>query len=68
MEVYSNGEVGPFLYAISDEKNFDNDRYNPVSIGGEVYVEVEDQDRKFVTLSNENIDTMKEDDFYSELL
>ena len=39
-----------------------------MSIGGEVYVEVEDQDRKSVPLSNENIDTMKEDDFYSELL
>ena len=41
------GELVPFFYAIADEKEFDNYRENPVSVGGEVHVEVEYQTEVF---------------------
>ena len=37
-------------------------------MGGEVHGEVKDQARKFVTLSNCEIDATKEDQLYAELL
>ena len=49
-EVYSDGGVGPFLNVIADDKEFDDDRDNPVSMGGKGQVEVEYQDWNFFPL------------------
>ena len=38
-----------------------------MSVGGGVHVEVEYQAGKFVPLSNENIDSMKEGDIYDDI-
>ena len=51
-EVDYDGVVGPFFSEIADKKDIDDDRYNPVSMRGQVNVEVEDQSGNFVTLSN----------------
>ena len=37
-----------FFYAIAYEKEYDDDRENPVSMGGEAHVEVQYQSRKLV--------------------
>ena len=39
----------------------------PVSMRGEGYVEVKDQSENHVLLSNENINSMKKDDFNGEI-
>ena len=49
-EVYSEGVVGSFFNAISDDKYFEDDRDNPVYMGGERHAGVEDQAGKFVML------------------
>ena len=67
-EVDSDGEVGPFFGAIADEKEFDDDRENPVSKGGEGATEVKYQARKLITLSNDKIDAMKKDQLYADIL
>ena len=67
-EVDSDGEVGPFFDAIADEKEFDDGRESPVSMGGEGATEVKDQAGKFVPLSNNNINAMKKDQLYTEIL
>ena len=61
--VDSNGLVGPFLYAIEDEKEFDDGRDNTVSMVGEGHFEVKDQSGKFVPILDENIDAMEKDNF-----
>ena len=66
-EVDNDGDVGPFFYIISDEKDFEYDRYNPVSMGGEVNVEVEYQDGKCILLYYENIYAMNKDYMYAEI-
>ena len=33
--VDSDGDIGPFFYAITDKKEFDKEKENPVSMGGE---------------------------------
>ena len=67
-EVDSDGNADPFFDAIVDEKKFDYYRENPMSMGGEVHVKVEDQDEKFILLYNDNIHAMREDGFYAENL
>ena len=67
-EVDYVGDVGLFFDTIVYEKEFDDDRENPMSMGGEVHVEVEDQYGKFILLSNDNIDAMKKDDLYAGFL
>ena len=59
--VDSDGEVGPFFSATTDENYFEDDIDNPVSMGGEGHDEVEDKSGKFVTLSNSGIDEMNRD-------
>ena len=41
-EVDSDGEVGPILDAIADEREFDDSRGNPVSMEGKGYNVVKD--------------------------
>ena len=67
-EVDYDGEFSPFFDAISNKKNFDDNRYNPVYMVGEGHFEVEDQAGKFVSLSNDKIDVMEKDDLYAEIL
>ena len=67
-EVDSNGEVGPILDAISDEREYDEDRDNPVSTEGKGYNEVKYQSGRFVKLSNRDIDATKKYKFYSDRL
>ena len=67
-EIDCDGDVSPFFGAIAYEKKFDDDRDNHVSLGGKGHVGVKDQDRKSVLLSNYNIDAMKKDNFYAEIL
>ena len=67
-EVDYDGEVSPFFDAIADEKEFNDVRENPVSMGGKGDLEAEDQAGKFVPLSNDKIDEMKKDDFYADIL
>ena len=67
-EVDSDGEVGPILYAIADEREFDNDRDNHVSMEGKGYNEVKYQSGRFVKLSNRDIDATKKYKFYSDRL
>ena len=49
-EVGYDGEVGPFFDAIVDEKDYENDGENPLSMLGEVHVGVEDKSGRFVPL------------------
>ena len=49
-KVDSDGHAGPFFDAIADEKEFDDDRENPVSMGGEAHAEVKDLYRKLVLI------------------
>ena len=58
-EVDSDGEVGSILDAISDEREYDDDRDNPVSTEGKVYNEVKYQSGKFVKLSNHDVGATK---------
>ena len=58
--------MGTFFGAIADKKEFDYDRENHVSMGGEGHVEVEDQAGDFVLLSNDKIDAMKKDYIYAD--
>ena len=67
-EVDSGGGVGKILGVIADEKEFDNDRDNTVSMVEEVHAEVEDQDGRFVLVSNNKIDTMKKDQLCADIL
>ena len=60
--------VVPFFDAIADEKEFNDDRENLVSTGGEGHVEVKNQAGKFVPLSNDKIDATKKANFYAALL
>ena len=57
----------PF-FAIADEKEFEDVRDNPVSVGGEVHVEKEYQSGKFVTISNDKIDLSNEDNLCDKLI
>ena len=66
-EVDSDGEVGPFSSTITDEKEFENDRDNPVLMGGGGHVGVEDQAGKLVPISNGNINAMNKENFYPEI-
>ena len=67
-EVDSDGEVGPILDAIADEREFDDDRDNTVSMEGKGYNEVKDQSGKFVKISNRDIDAMKKYQLYADRL
>ena len=58
-EVDPDGEVGPILDAISDEREYDDDIYNPVFMEGKGYNEVKYQSGKFVKLSNCDVDATK---------
>ena len=49
-EVDYDGDVGTFFDAIAYEKEFDEDRENPVSMGGDGHVGVQDQAGKFIIL------------------
>ena len=49
------------------EKQFDNDRDNQISMGGQATTEAVDKGGVFVPLSNKNIDAMKNIQFYSEI-
>ena len=66
-EVDCDVEVAPFLDAIANEKDFDDNRENPVYMVGEGNVEVEDQSGKFVPISNYKIDATEKDNFYDEI-
>ena len=46
-EVDYDGEVGPFFDAITEGKDFDNKKENPLSTGGEGHAEIKDQDGIF---------------------
>ena len=67
-EVNYDGKVGHFSDAIANENDFSNDIDNPFSMGGQGHVEVEDQSRNFVPISNDYIDTLKNYGFYSDIL
>ena len=58
-EVDYDGKIGPFFNAITNEKDFDNVRENPVPMGGEGHAEVKYQAGEFVLLSNDKIDDTK---------
>ena len=66
--VDSDGGVGPFFDAIAYEKEFDDNRENPMSMGGEGHAEVEYQAGKLIELSNSDIHAMKKEIFYYKLL
>ena len=66
MGVDYDGGVGPFFDAVVDEKEFSNDRENPVSMGGKGHIEVEDQSGKFVPLSNYKIGAAKKEYLYAD--
>ena len=66
-EVYSDVDISPFFGAIADENQFDQSKKNPVPMGGEGHVEVEDQSGRFILIYNENVDAMKKDVFYDDI-
>ena len=67
MGVDYDGDVGPFFKTIAYQRQFDDDRENPLSMRGKGHIGVQDQAGGFVITSNDNIDAMKKDGLYAEI-
>ena len=61
-------DVVRFFDAIEDEKEFVDNRENPVSMGGDGHVEFEDQYGNLILLSNDDFDATDKDDLYVDHL